>query len=105
MPGVGVRAGAGPGEEAEGGVALASWRAAGRGLDPGRAGRESSEGLIPRRVGPSSLWQRLRNARATLNADQRGFADLSLEYPDYPHPTPEAASFAGSVTSNVKSQA
>ena len=77
MPGVGVRAGAGPGQEAEGGVA----RAPEVGGGPDRAG-SVCEGLIPRGAGPSFLWQGLRNVCATINAEKRGFADSSLEYAD-----------------------
>jgi len=77
VPDLGVRPGAGPGQEAEGGVRARTQ--VGRSIPAGSAARE---GLNPRGVGPSSLWQGLRNARATLNADQRAFADSSLEYPD-----------------------
>ena len=50
VPDLGVRAGAGPGQEAEGGVRARTQ--VGRSIPAGSAARE---GLIPRGVGPSSF--------------------------------------------------
>ena len=51
VPGVGVRPRAGPGKEAESGVAV---RGGGPGDPP--AGSAARQGLVPRGVGPSSFW-------------------------------------------------